>query len=73
MGDEIALPALQALQGRRPVGQFFKAQRHRQLPGQAFHLIDEQAPLRFQIGRTLQGRVAEGQPGERIGIGLGLG
>ncbi|MNZ53912.1 hypothetical protein D3C78_718010 [compost metagenome] len=73
MGDEIALPALQTLQGRRPVGQFFKTQRHRQLQGQSFHLIDEQAPLRFQIGRALQGRVAESQPGERIGIGLGLG
>ncbi|MNC66343.1 hypothetical protein D3C75_1167320 [compost metagenome] len=73
MGDEIALPALQALQGRRPVWQFFEAQRHRQLQGQSFHLIDEQPPLLLQIGRALQGRVTESQLGERIGIRLGLG
>ncbi|MNO58164.1 hypothetical protein D3C76_487170 [compost metagenome] len=73
MGDEIALPALQALQGRRPVWQFFEAQRHRQLQGQSFHLIDEQPPLLLQIGRALQDRVTESQLGERIGIRLGLG
>ena len=73
MGDEITLSVLQALQSCSPVWQFFEAQRHRQLQGQSFHLIDEQPPLLLQIGRTLQDRVTESQLGERIGIRLGLG
>ncbi|MNN32796.1 hypothetical protein D3C81_1465280 [compost metagenome] len=72
MRDEIAAPLLQTLLYRRPVGQLVKLQRHRQLLCQALHLIDEQSPLFFQIGRALQGGIAERQLGQRIGIGLGI-
>ncbi|MNR46079.1 hypothetical protein D3C85_1650030 [compost metagenome] len=61
MGDEVATPIEQPLLHRGPVGQFLEAQGDRQLLRQPFHLIDEQAALLFQVGRTLQVGIAEGQ------------
>lgn len=70
--NEIAAPVQQILRHGCPARPLLETHRYRQQLCQPRHAIDKQAPLRLQIGRTLQGRVTEGQSGERIGISLGI-